>query len=379
VSTHNKTAHEAEQADVQADAFVFDLTTLEDDDRPIKVVGNFNHWNLNFGAVHMDKVAPFMYRGTLAKAGHLPRPLEYRYTKGTWQDLEVDEYGTLPHHHVVEDPRAVLRAKDEVKKWMLNGVAYDESKLPKIEVIAQDFEMPQLIKTRRIAAVLPWDYYLTDKHYPVLYLQDGQNLLDEYAPFGTWGLDKKLAAMAGLGTHEFIVITIDHAKEQRIQEFTPSHSTKLGFGDGKKYARFLADTLKPYVDKQFRTLRDREHTGIGGSSMGGLVSLYAGFLYPEVYSKMMIFSPSLWVDPEMLGHFSLFHDGSESKVYVYAGGSEGPGLLNYAHKLIGAFEYHRNKGWNLVIKTSFNPQGRHNEADWGKEFPRAVEWLFFNR
>lgn len=94
---------------------------------------------------------------------------------------------------------------------------------------------------------------------------------------------------------DIIIVSIDHAEDERIAEFTPSYRTRLGVGDGKKYARFLADTLKPHVDQHFRTLPDRVHTGIGGSSMGGLITIYAGLMYPEVYGKLMVFSPSLWV------------------------------------------------------------------------------------
>jgi predicted alpha/beta superfamily hydrolase len=118
----------------------------------------------------------------------------------------------------------------------------------------------------------------------VLYLQDGQNLFENDAPFGTWGVDKQLAALAQRGKGDLIVVAIDHGGKERIKEFSPYDSQKWGEGLGRDYAKFLTETLKPYIDGRFRTQTGREYTGIGGSSMGGLISIYAGIMFPETYS-----------------------------------------------------------------------------------------------
>jgi predicted alpha/beta superfamily hydrolase len=163
---------------------------------------------------------------------------------------------------------------------------------PIIELIDTGFEIPQLGKNRRIWALLPYDYYDTKKDYPVLYLQDAQNLFDEDAPFGSWSIDKHLMELAKQGFGELIVIGIDHGGKERIQEFSPYFHRKFGEGQGKAYANFIIDTLKPYVDAHYRTKAHRIYTGIGGSSMGGLISAYIGIVRPEHFSKLMIFSPS---------------------------------------------------------------------------------------
>ena len=248
--------------------------------------------------------------------------------------------------------------------------------LPKIEVISENFEIPQLIQTRRIAALLPHDYYDTDKRYPVLYLQDGQNLFDEYAPFGNWSVDKNLATLFEEGFGDIIIIGIDHAGDKRIKEYTPSYTTKLGRGDGKKYVRFLSDTLKPFVDKKFRTLPDRAHTGIGGSSMGALISIYAGLMYPEVYSKLMIFSPALWVAPNIHFHFLNFDHSQDVKAYLYAGGEESEKMIPNIENFKSAFDKKSIQA-NFEFKLTIDPKGKHNEAHWGREFPKALKWLFF--
>lgn len=248
---------------------------------------------------------------------------------------------------------------------------------PDIRIIDEAFEIPQLIKTRRIAALLPYNYEETDKHYPVLYLQDGQNLFDDYAPFGNWAVDKSLAQLSKAGFGDVIIVAIDHAAEERIAEYTPSQHTKLGVGDGKKYVRFLADTLKPYIDNNFRTKPEREFTGIGGSSMGGLISIYAGLIYPEVYGKLMIFSPALWVAPNIHFHSINFYATFSTRIYLYAGGQEGSNMIPNVERFKEAIVRQGGNQNNIQFNLSIDPQGQHNEAKWGMEFPTALKWLYF--
>ena len=288
----------------ESQVLYLELQTPEDTeiDLPVYITGNFNEWKIPDPRQKMWKVGPGRYKFEFYLLEEYPEIIEYKYTRGNWESVELKEDGQESENRLIyksQDSNSVK--KDYVPLWKKTKLPYNPNHYPIIEVISESFEIPQLIKTRRIAALLPHNYYQSEKHYPVLYLQDGQNLFDDYAPFGSWGVDKKLAEMSENGLGEIIIISIDHAKEERIEEFTPSYKTKLGRGQGKKYVRFLADTLKPYVDKNFRTLNKREFTGIGGSSMGALISIYAGFMYPEVFSKLMVFSPSLWVAPNI--HF----------------------------------------------------------------------------
>lgn len=246
-------------------------------------------------------------------------------------------------------------------------------KPPLIRTIDEHFEIPQLIKTRRITALLPADYDRTDRRYPVLYLQDGQNLFDDHAPFGSWEVDKHLARMSDEGTGDLIVIAIDHAHEERIAEYTPSVKTRLGKGDGLQYADFLAHTLKPYVDAHFRTLPDRANTGIGGSSMGGLISLYAAMRHPDVYSRLLIFSPSLWVSPklpyEFLNDALTFH----GRIYLYGGARESSDMVRHLRQFE---DWTRPHAHRIALKSHIRDDGEHNEFNWGRVFPEAVRFLY---
>ena len=367
-ASHNPSREEAKQLTIT-------LNTAEDDNRPVYIVGNFNNWRTRDAAYRLQHKGNGLFEFRFPDVRKLPAPLEYKYTRGGWESVELDADGKERDNRAL--PPKPGSHQDEVPRWREQESDFNAEFLPIIRIISEEFEIPQLIKTRRIAALLPHDYEKTDKRYPVLYLQDGQNLFDDFAPFGNWGVDKALAKLAETGKGELIIIAIDHADEERIAEFTPSYRTRLGRGDGKKYVRFLADTLKPYIDSQFRTLSDRLYTGIGGSSMGGLISIYAAMLYPEVYSKLLVFSPSLWVTPNIL-QASRPEEFYKTRVYLYGGEKESASMGPSLQRFITALEDLGAKG-KFEFHLSLDPAGLHNEARWGQEFPKAVEWLFFDQ
>jgi len=353
------------------------LTTVAGNNDPIFITGNFNHWQVGDKRFQFQKKEDGVYVLQLPNKTTLPDILEYKYVRGGWESEELDQYGNEITNRTV-NTQTIKDIKDCVPFWKKNGhFYYSKDFYPNIEVISEAFEIPQLIKTRRIAALLPYDYYTSEKRYPVLYLQDGQNLFDDHAPYGSWGVDKRLALLAQRGLSDLIIISIDHAKEERLAEYTPSTKTQLGSGSGKKYVRFLADTLKPYVDNHFRTKPNRAHTGIGGSSMGGLISIYAGLTYPEVYSKLLIFSPSLWVAPNIHFHAINFHTSLDTKIYLYGGTEESKNMVPNMNRFKAAIEQQQLDA-KINFNLSIDPKGKHNEARWGQEFPKAVEWLFFN-
>ena len=252
-----------------------------------------------------------------------------------------------------------------------------DSYQPIIKVISHEVKPPPLGKERRIAVMLPHDYNQSRKRYPVLYLQDGQNLLEYRSPFGNWHVDKRMAKLAKEGMGELIVVAIDHADDERIREFSPPSVTKYGTSFGREYARFMAEELKPYVDQNFRTRPDRQNTAIGGSSMGGLISIYSELIYPEVYGKMMIFSPSLWLTPKIYFRAINFSNPFFTKIYLYAGGKESKTMIPNIQRLKGALERKGLNSSKIQFKLSINPEGGHDENRWGEEFPTAVKWLFY--
>ncbi|MCF8323122.1 MAG: carbohydrate esterase [Flavobacterium sp.] len=350
------------------------LQTDEDDARPIYISGNFNNWRTQDKDFMMHKIKDNLYHFQFRNDFEYPEELLYKFTKGDWSEVEIDAQGNRTENRSTKNFLGIKN--DYVAKWRRNWLPFKQSYLPQVLLISDEFEIPQLNKTRKVWALLPHDYDSSNDSYPVMYLQDAQNLFNEEAPYGNWEIDKKLAVMAEYKIGKIIIIAIEHAEEERIREYNVG-KTILGKGQGKQYLKFITETLKPFVDTNFRTKPERQHTGIGGSSMGGLISVFCGLIYPKVYGKLMIFSPSLWVVPKLTID-SENENNDDTKIYLYAGGEESENLIeqvkNFKNNMI-ASEFVKDK---MKINLSINLEGKHNETYWSDEFPKAIEWLYFD-
>ena len=354
----------------------FTIVSNEDDDRPVFITGNFNQWNPRDKNFELSKTEENTYTIEIEDK-KLPKLIEYKYSKGGWENVEIDRFGNItPNRKILKSAKKSL---DAVEKWRINWAPFKSEFFPIAEIISEKFFIPQLNRTRKIWALLPHDYRETEKTYPVLYLQDAQNLFNEGSPFGNWEIDQKMSILTEYGRGNVIIIAIENGSEDRIKEYVLDNESITQNAEGKKYIRFLADTLKPYVDSVYRTKPEREFTGIGGSSLGGLISIYSGFLYPEVYSKLMIFSPSLWINPENNYPQMNFKNPYDIKVYMYGGEKEGSEMTERIHLFEETMEGWENSlSLQFSFKISINPEGRHQEFYWSQEFPRAMEWLFFD-
>jgi len=351
------------------------LTTNQDDERPVFISGNFNNWLTQDKQFQMIKVGKGLYHYIFSTDFIYPEELLYKFTRGDWSEVEIDKYGNRTENRSCKQHQGIR--KEHVAKWRHNWLPFKKNFLPKVHLVSDEFEIPQLNKTRKVWALLPHDYDTTTERYPVMYLQDAQNLFNEKAQYGNWEIDKKLAVMAEYEIGKIIVIAVEHADNERILEFNVGN-TVLGAGQGKKYIRFLTDTLKPFVDANFRTKTEREFTGIGGSSMGGLVSIFSGIMYPEVFGKLMIFSPSLWVVPKIKLSFLDMDESEETRIYLYAGGDESATMVDHVKNFKKRLLKKDSLKDKMMVRLSINEQGKHNERYWSDEFPKAIEWLFYS-
>lgn len=354
----------------------FELYTDEKDDRPVFITGNFNNWNPKDDQYKLQQSDASHYFIEIEDE-KLADEIEYKFTKGGWENVELDKYGNITPNRKAK--KILQKTFDTVEKWRLNWGPFKKEFFPTAEVISEKFYIPQLDRYRKIWAVLPYDYHTSDKTYPVLYLQDAQNLFNEGSGFGNWEIDKKLSILAEYGRGDLIIIAIEHGSEDRIKEYIFDNDHVANGSEGKKYIRFITDTLKPYVDENYRTKKDRDNTGIGGSSLGALISIYSGFLYPEVYSKLLIFSPSLWVEPNNNFPMMSFRVPFKTKIYLYGGGQEGSKMVKRIHIFEEYLKKWEKKNlFDFEFRTSINPEGTHSEFYWSQEFPRAIEWLFYD-
>jgi len=226
----------------------------------------------------------------------------------------------------------------------------------------------QLRNRRDILVYLPPSYATSNRRYPVIYMQDGQNLFDRTTSFvgGEWQVDETMEALSRDGL-EAIVVGIHHMGKQRIVEYTPTPFNSRGRGD--PYVAFVCDTLKPIIDRDFRTLADPAHTGIFGSSMGGLISLYAFFRRPDVFGLTGAMSPALWI-----GGGAIYPDVQQApfvagKIYLDHGTREGS--ARRMHTLLREKGYRDERDLLYVVEEG----GKHSESAWARRLPDALRFL----
>jgi predicted alpha/beta superfamily hydrolase len=245
-------------------------------------------------------------------------------------------------------------------------------------VLPTPFVIPGLNRQRTVRIYLPPGYENAQRRYPVLYMHDGQNLFDDATAYaGEWGVDESLNALASSHGLKLIVVGIDNGGAERIHELNAWDNPEYGKGEGAAYAAFIVEVLKPWVDQHYRTQPDRRHTAIMGSSMGGLICSYAISRYPQVFGAAGIFSPAYWLAPQVFADTESRPPPPGERIYFYAGGSESEAMLPDMQRMVALL---RRMGLAVRdLEVRVNPVGRHNEAAWRAEFPRAVEWLFRGR
>lgn len=245
-----------------------------------------------------------------------------------------------------------------------------------VSIISEKFEIPQLNTTRRVWIYLPKDYATSSKKYPVMYLQDGQNLFDDATSYaGEWGIDETLNQIFDKSHQSVIVVGIDNGAEKRMDELSPFKNEKYGGGKGDLYVDFIVKTLKPYIDKNYTTLPDQKNTTIGGSSLGALISVYAAVKYPEVFGKVLAFSSAFWFNAKELNDYIVKSNANlkAQKYYFVQGKHEDEGMEAETQKVIQNLEAKQLNPKEVFLK--IDEDGKHNEAYWRREFEAAFYWL----
>jgi predicted alpha/beta superfamily hydrolase len=231
-----------------------------------------------------------------------------------------------------------------------------------------NFYIPQLDRHRNINVLLPKGYEQGNQRYPVIYMQDGQNLSDAASSFaGTWNICRTLEKLPK--KKQVIIVGIDHGGEHRINEYAPYRRGSKG-GEGDAYIRFIIETLKPFIDAHYRSLTDKRNTSIVGSSMGGLIAFYAILKYPQVFGNAGIFSPALWFNPKVLDLVA--NADLSSEIYMAGSKTESKGMEPILQKIYWLL---RNTGFSdSNIRIVVRDRGKHNEVLWGREFAKFLEW-----
>ncbi len=244
-------------------------------------------------------------------------------------------------------------------------------------ILNEQFHFPSLQRNRRLWVYLPKGYNDSQKHYPVIYMHDGQNLFDDLIAFGSeWGIDETLDEERG----NMIVIGIENGAEHRMSEYMLYDHPDHGTAEGVLYLKDICEVLKPYVDSVLRTKPEREYTCIAGSSMGGLISFYAGLYFPQLFGVVGIFSAALWLDAPRI--FSEVQEVAQKNMlsieqlpsqrwYFYAGAMESETMVAEVASMVKIFRQYPY----MDITYQIDAGGVHDEAVWKNYFPEFYKWI----
>lgn len=221
-----------------------------------------------------------------------------------------------------------------------------------------------------------------ERTYPVLYLHDGQNLFDGRTSFvkdRTWQVREHADAAIEAGEAEpLVVVGIYNTGERRLAEYTHEYNWQMGGGQADAYGKLVTRELMPWIASQYRVRQDRENTGLGGSSLGGLVSLYLGLRYPTVFGKLAVMSPSVWWNHKSILGYLNEHAPQmweRPKMWLDVGDREGQKAVRDAEHLARRL---KANGWKPGESLHFEKVegGTHDEASWAGRVRAMLKFLF---
>lgn len=351
-------------------------------DATLSLGASLNHWNPEAPGYTFSRAPDGTHALTLElRAG---TSFEFKLARGGWSTVERSADGSEKRNRTL-DVTGEARVELRVERWLDSPgpVAPQPSTLTGTVEHLPGVRSRQLRNTRDLLVYLPPSYPTGEKRYPVLYMLDGQNVFDVRTSTVAqeWRADEAAEALAARGL-EVIIVAIAHGGPARSSEYVPFPTVMNGYKPrGEQHAAFVAKTVKGLIDKRYRTLPDAAHTGIVGSSFGGVASLYTATRYPEVFGFFGAFSPSLWVADQSLFPWVREHPvPSTMRAYLDMGDREGTGRAEkeYAIELTEEMaDLLHQQGAQVRFVRAEN--GWHNEDCWAQRFPSVLEWFVSGR
>lgn len=326
--------------------------------------------NWSGAGVALKEIGPNLFSFT----GSFPAEttIEFKFTRGNFASVEKTSQGfEVPNRKLhINGQKIVERVKVEAWADQLgNQNPSHQANITGNYKLLSNVESKFLKQKRDVIVWLPPSYEKSAGRrlrYPVIYMHDGGNLFDPGTSFGgvDWGVDEAMDEGIKKGElKETIVVAIGNTAD-RMGEYTPFPDPKHKGGDGENYTKFLVNELKVRIDKEFRTLSDRENTFIGGSSLGGLISLYIGVSRPQVFSGIIAMSPSIWWSNGGIIDWLLKNKLAawKGKIWVDMGTREGEEAMQFARQLSETLKNDCSEFKGLVYREFSG--GTHSEGSW---------------
>ena len=324
--------------------------------------------NWNPGAVKLKREADGSWRGRFAFSRGTP--IEFKLTLGAWESEALDAQGRTPQNTrlIAQNDTTVMIL---VPKW--KKASKIKSKVTGSVRYHKKFHSAKLGNDRDVIVWLPPDYEKENpRRYPVLYAHDGQNLFDPSTAFAgvDWAIDEAADSLIRAGKIEPIIVVGIANTLDRMNEYTTAK--------GKEYSAFIINELKPFIDANYRTLPDRDHTAVMGSSLGGLISFYLAWENPHVFSMAACLSGSWMRDNDAV--FRLIEDDTTAapdiKLYIDHGSEGDEGRYAWIYRTIRDTLIGRGfvLGKNLVY--NFGIGDAHNESAWARRVWRPLAFFF---
>lgn len=302
--------------------------------------------------------------------------VEYKFTRGSWATVEGNASGGYLPNRTFTFTGVPQTLNLTVQSWEDLTGGSNSTAASNVQILSPNFYIPQLDRNRRIWLYLPPDYFTSAKNYPVLYMKDGQNLFDNLTSFsGEWQVDETLNTLFEQGDYGAIVVATDNGGNERLNEYSPWVNAQYGGGQGEEYMAFIAETLKPYIDENFRTRPEPEMNALIGSSMGALIATYGACEYPDQFRKIGAFSPAYWFAlAELNTYLNNVPVLSGHRVYFVAGQNEAASMAPNIETIRTTMQNNGLTTSNTFTK--IDSYGTHTESYWRGEFGAAYQWLF---
>ncbi len=262
-------------------------------------------------------------------------------------------------------------------------VFHDDNESQDDRLESFQFHSAILPDDRRVCVYLPPQYAAEPgRSFPVFYLHDGQNLFDprtSYIPGHTWRAGSTADWLNQMNLAQpLILVGIANTGLRRMPEYTPTRDFKMGGGEGDRYGRLIVEELIPFINRTYRTSPGPQNTGLGGSSLGGLISLYLGLQYPETFGRLGVLSPSIWWDQRSILTFVQDFDPTHHprpRIWLDIGTAEGQRHVRDTEALSRQLQ---RQGWRLGSDLAFDKiaGGFHSEDAWANRFDQVLSFLF---